>query len=84
MLTDVEILCGLAERGVPIEYIALVDHSYRQLTTSLQLFRSLAAFFHPARVVAFDCLGDLRQLGRREPNEHRMSTAPNEHTMSTQ
>lgn len=74
LLSDVEILSGLVERGVRIDYIALVDSGYRSLGTSLQLFRSVATFFHPARVLAFDCLGDLRQAARKEPEVHARAT----------
>jgi len=65
LLTDFEILCGLQEKGLDIEHIALADSEYRG--RSHEIFRCLASFFAPARVVAFDSMGDLRHAARDEP-----------------
>ena len=73
MLSDFEILCGLAERGFRIEHICVVDTEYRT-RSGLEAFRALAAFFSPARVVAFDGLGALKAAAKRSPEEYGGAT----------
>ena len=76
LLTDIEILCGLREKGLTIQHIALVDSEYRRSSEWCKnLFNRVATLFAPARVVAFDSLSDLRKAAELDPITHgRMTT----------
>ena len=77
LLSDFEVLCGLRERKVVLEHICLVDTAYssHSLAPDRKLFRVLAAFFAPARVVAFSSIGQLKEAASREPASFGALTA---------
>ena len=69
LLTDVEILSGLCARGLRLELIVVVDPDYAPTrSNNRHLFESLAALFAPARVVAFESLGDLQRAAQNDPD----------------
>ena len=75
LLTDVEILLGLAARGLAIAHICVCDSEYCGKITTQPLLRALAALFPSARVVAFNSLDELRRAAKANPEEYgRMST----------
>ena len=69
LLTDFEILCGLQERGLPIEAVTLCDTVYGAHAPNLAV-QTLADFFWPARVAAFDSLSTLRHAAEEEPGRY--------------
>lgn len=62
LLTDFEILCGLQQKQLPIAEILVCDSAYRHVGRQYRTaFETLAAFFAPATVCAFDSLAALRK-----------------------
>ena len=75
LLTDFEILCGLQEKGLPIESIVFVDRCYAGSPKDCtEAFRLVAGFFDSARVCAFGSLDDLRQAAAAAPAEYGTAT----------
>lgn len=76
LLTDVEILAGLREQGVPIAYVGLFDPDYKRGDGHQvrRLLAALAAFVAPARVVAYGSRFDLQAAAEEEPEIHGRAT----------
>ena len=86
LLTDLEVLLGLEERGLAIESIIAIDKSYTELPTdlwssprkdapeALEALQHLASFFAPAPVHAFHSLASYQQALTQQPHVYGSAT----------
>ena len=75
LLTDFEILCGLVEKGLPIESIVLCDTAYASIESYRHVFERLAGFIDAAHLAVFSSIDALERALRASPKSFGLASA---------